>query len=170
MPSSWFQNFNGTFILLFAPVMASLWIFLSKRGLNPSTPVKFALALILVGAGFFIMEMASKVAVTGQLASPFFLTFTYLVHTIGELCLSPVGLSSYTKLAPKRYVSQLMGIWFVAASLGNLIAGLFAGGFDEENLQQMPALFNQVTLFSIGFGLLLLLFWKPVKNWMGGIS
>ena len=170
MPSSWFQNFNGTFILLFAPIMASLWIFLSARGLNPSTPVKFAIALILVGAGFFIMEMASKVAVTGQLASPLFLTFTYMVHTIGELCLSPVGLSSYTKLAPKRYVSQLMGIWFVAASLGNLIAGLFAGGFDEENLQQMPALFQQVTLFSIGFGVLLLIFWKPVKKWMGGIS
>jgi POT family proton-dependent oligopeptide transporter len=170
MPSSWFQNFNGTFILIFAPIMASLWIFLSARGLNPSTPVKFALALILVGAGFFIMEMGAKVAVTGQLASPLFLTFTYMVHTIGELCLSPVGLSSYTKLAPKRYVSQLMGIWFVAASLGNLIAGLFAGGFDEENLQQMPALFNQVTLFSVGFGVLLLIFWKPVKKWMGGIS
>jgi POT family proton-dependent oligopeptide transporter len=170
MPSSWFQNFNGTFILIFAPVMASLWIYLSAKGLNPSTPVKFAIALLLVGTGFFIMEMASKVAVTGQLASPLFLTFTYLFHTIGELCLSPVGLSSYTKLAPKRYVSQLMGIWFVAASLGNLIAGLFAGGFDEENLQQMPALFHQVTLFSIGFGLLLLIFWKPVKKWMGGIS
>lgn len=170
MPSSWFQNFNGTFILIFAPVMASLWIYLSAKGINPATPIKFAIALLLVGTGFFIMEMASKVAVTGQLASPLFLTFTYLVHTIGELCLSPVGLSSYTKLAPKRYVSQLMGIWFVAASLGNLIAGLFAGGFDEENLQQMPALFHQVTLFSIGFGLLLLLFWKPVKNWMGGIQ
>ncbi len=170
MPSSWFQNFNGTFILIFAPIMASLWIFLSTKGYNPSTPVKFAIALILVGTGFFIMEMASKVAVTGQLASPLFLTFTYMVHTIGELCLSPVGLSSYTKLAPKRYVSQLMGIWFVAASLGNLIAGLFAGGFDEENLQQMPALFQQVTLFSMGFGVLLLIFWKPVKNWMGGIQ
>ncbi len=170
MPSSWFQNFNGSFILIFAPIMASLWIFLSSKGLNPSTPVKFAIALLLVGAGFFIMEMASKVAVTGELASPLFLTFTYMVHTIGELCLSPVGLSSYTKLAPKRYVSQLMGIWFVAASLGNLIAGLFAGGFDEENLQQMPALFQQVTLFSIGFGFLLLIFWKPVKNWMGGIQ
>jgi len=170
MPSSWFQNFNGTFILIFAPVMASLWIFLSARGYNPATPVKFAIALLLVGTGFFIMEMASKVAVTGQLASPLFLTFTYMVHTIGELCLSPVGLSSYTKLAPKRYVSQLMGIWFVAASLGNLIAGLFAGGFDEENLQQMPALFQQVTLFSMGFGVLLLIFWKPVKNWMGGIQ
>lgn len=170
MPSSWFQNFNGTFILIFAPVMASLWIFLSSKGLNPSIPVKFALGLILLGVGFFVMELAAKVAVTGEMASPLFLTFTYFFHTIGELCLSPVGLSSYTKLAPKRYVSQLMGIWFVAASLGNLIAGLFAGGFDESNVQQMPALFNQVTLFAIGFGLLLLVFWKPVRNWMGGIS
>jgi len=170
MPSSWFQNFNGSFILIFAPIMASLWIFLSSKGLNPSTPVKFALALLLLGVGFFVMELAAKVAVKGELASPLFLTFTYLFHTVGELCLSPVGLSSYTKLAPKRYVSQLMGIWFVAASLGNLIAGLFAGNFDENNVQQMPALFNQVTLFSIGFGLLLLVFWKPVKNWMGGIK
>jgi POT family proton-dependent oligopeptide transporter len=170
MPSSWFQNFNGTFILMFAPILASLWIFLSARGLNPSTPVKFALGLLLLGAGFFVMEMGAKVAVTGQLASPLFLTFTYILHTIGELCLSPVGLSTYTKLAPKRYVSQLMGIWFVAASLGNLIAGLFAGGFDEENVQQMPSLFQQVTIFSIGFGLILLIFSKPVKKWMGGIS
>jgi POT family proton-dependent oligopeptide transporter len=170
MPSSWFQNFNGMFILMFAPVMASLWIYLSSKGLNPSTPVKFALALLLLGVGFFVMELAANVAVTGGLASPMFLTLTYLFHTIGELCLSPVGLSSYTKLAPKRYVSQLMGIWFVAASLGNLIAGLFAGNFDENNVLQMPALFNQVTLFSVGFGLLLLIFWKPVKKWMGGIQ
>ncbi|WP_025764301.1 peptide MFS transporter [Dyadobacter tibetensis] len=170
MPSSWFQNFNGTFILLFAPVMASLWIFLSARGLNPSTPVKFALGLLLLGGGFFIMEMAASQAVTGDLVSPLFLTFTYLFHTIGELCLSPVGLSTYTKLAPKRYVSQLMGIWFVAASLGNLIAGLFAGNFDENNVEQMPDLFNQVALFSVGFGLLLLIFYKPVKRWMGGIQ
>ena len=170
MPSSWFQNFNGSFILIFAPIMASLWIFLSSKGLNPSTPVKFALALLLLGVGFFVMELAAKDAVKGELVSPLFLTFTYLFHTVGELCLSPVGLSSYTKLAPKRYVSQLMGIWFVAASLGNLIAGLFAGNFDENNVQQMPALFNQVTLFSIGFGLLLLVFWKPVKRWMGGIQ
>jgi POT family proton-dependent oligopeptide transporter len=170
MPSSWFQNFNGTFILIFAPVMASLWIFLSSKGLNPSTPVKFALALLLLGVGFFVMELAANEAVDGDRVSPLFLTLTYLFHTIGELCLSPVGLSSYTKLAPKRYVSQLMGIWFVAASLGNLIAGLFAGNFDENNVRQMPALFNQVTLFSIGFGLLLLIFWKPVKKWMGGVQ
>ncbi len=170
MPSSWFQNFNGSFILIFAPIMASLWIFLSTKGFNPSTPVKFALGLLLLGAGFLVMELGASQAVSGELVSPLFLTFTYLLHTIGELCLSPVGLSTYTKLAPKRYLSQLMGIWFVAASLGNLIAGLFAGNFDENNVQQMPDLFNQVAMFSIGFGLLLLVLYKPVKKWMGGIQ
>lgn len=170
VPSSWFQNFQPTFVLIFAPVLASLWIWLSSRNLNPSIPVKFAFGMILLGLSFFIMVLAANIAVTGAMASPFFLTFTYFLHTIGELCLSPVGLSSYTKLAPKRYVSQLMGIWFVGAALGNLIAGLFAGNFDKENVMQMPALFNQVALISLGFGLLLLVFWKPVKRWMGGIS
>lgn len=170
IPSSWFQNLNPIFILAFAPVLASLWIKLSQRNANPSTPLKFAFALLLLGAGFLVMVWGARVAVSGELASPFFLAITYFLHTIGELCLSPVGLSTYTKLAPKRYVSQLMGIWFVAASLGNLIAGLFAGNFDEENIEQMPGLFNQVFLFAIGFGLLLLVFSKPVKKWMGGIQ
>ncbi|MCF0072069.1 peptide MFS transporter [Dyadobacter sp. CY261] len=169
VPSSWFQNFQPTFVLIFAPVLASLWISLSSRNRNPSIPVKFAMGLILLGLSFFVMVAASNIAVKGELASPFFLTFTYFLHTIGELCVSPVGLSSYTKLAPKRYVSQLMGIWFVGASLGNLIAGIFAGGFDEENILQMPALFSQVAIITTIFGLILLVFWKPIKGWMGGI-
>jgi proton-dependent oligopeptide transporter, POT family len=169
VPSSWFQNFQPTFVLIFAPVLASLWISLSSKNRNPSIPVKFAMGLILLGLSFFVMVAASNIAVKGELASPFFLTFTYFLHTIGELCVSPVGLSSYTKLAPKRYVSQLMGIWFVGASLGNLIAGIFAGGFDESNILQMPALFNQVAVITTIFGLVLLVFWKPIKGWMGGI-
>lgn len=169
VPSSWFQNFQPTFVLIFAPVLASLWISLSAKNRNPSIPVKFAMGLILLGLSFFVMVAASNIAVKGELASPFFLTFTYFLHTIGELCVSPVGLSSYTKLAPKRYVSQLMGIWFVGASLGNLIAGIFAGGFDESNILQMPALFNQVAMITTVFGLILLVFWKPIKGWMGGI-
>ncbi|OJV21122.1 MAG: MFS transporter [Dyadobacter sp. 50-39] len=170
VPSSWFQNFQPTFVLIFAPVLASLWISLSSKNRNPSIPVKFAMGLILLGLSFFVMVAASNIAVKGELASPFFLTFTYFLHTIGELCVSPVGLSSYTKLAPKRYVSQLMGIWFVGASLGNLIAGLFAGGFDESNIMQMPALFNQVAIITTIFGLILLVFWKPIRGWMGGIQ
>lgn len=170
MPSSWFQNFNPAFILTFSPVMAGLWIFLANRNISFPAPAKLATGLLLLGLGYLIMVVASKIAVTGQLTSPVFLTFTYLFHTLGELCLSPVGLSAFTKLSPKRYVSQLMGIWFVGASLGNLIAGLFAGGFDEENVQQMPAMFQNVAYFSLGFGILMLLFAKPLKKWMGGIQ
>lgn len=170
MPSSWFQNFNPAFILIFSPVLASLWIFLGNRNQNPPPHLKFAVALLLLGLGYLVMVVASKIAITGQVTSPIFLTFTYLFHTLGELCLSPVGLSSFTKLAPKRYLSQLMGIWFVGTSLGNLIAGLFAGGFDEENVQQMPELFMSVVYFSFGFALLILLFYKPLKSWLGGIK
>jgi proton-dependent oligopeptide transporter, POT family len=85
------------------------------------------------------------------------------------LCISPVGLSSYTKLSPKKYYSQMMGLWFVGASLGNLIAGLFAGNFDESNIQQMPDLFLQVCYIGVISGLLMIVFYKPIKNWMGGI-
>ncbi|ODS83837.1 MAG: amino acid transporter [Cytophagaceae bacterium SCN 52-12] len=169
-PSSWFQNFNPLFIVTLAPVVAALWIFLAQRNINPPIPVKFAIGLLLLASGFFIMRFAAEEALSGQLVSPAFLAVTYLLHTIGELCLSPVGLSSFTKLAPKRYVSQLMGIWFVAASLGNLISGLFASNFDEENVAQMPHLFNQVFLVTGGLALLLLVFYKPIKKWMGGIE
>ncbi|GAB3890619.1 peptide MFS transporter [Larkinella knui] len=170
MPSSWFQNFNPAFILIFSPILAALWIYLGNRNRNPAPHLKFAVALFLLGLGYLVMVVASKIALTGQLTSPIFLTFTYLFHTLGELCLSPVGLSSFTKLAPKRYLSQLMGIWFVGTSLGNLIAGLFAGGFDESNVQQMPQLFMSVVYFSFGFALLILIFSRPLKRWLGGIQ
>jgi POT family proton-dependent oligopeptide transporter len=170
MPSSWFQFFNAVFIVLLAPVVSAIWGYLDKKDMNPSIPVKFGIGVLLMGLGFWIMVQGANVAVTGAKASFWFLSLTYVIHTIGELCLSPVGLSAYTKLAPKRFVSQMMGIWFVAASLGNLISGLFAGNFNEENLQQMPSLFNQVFLFGTISGIVLLALWKPLKIWMGGIK
>ncbi len=170
MPSSWFQFFNALFIVTFAPIVNAIWAYLDKKGMNPSIPFKFGLGVLLMGIGFYIMEMGANVAITGVKASFWFLSFTYVIHTIGELCLSPVGLSAFTKLAPRQYVSQFMGIWFVAASLGNLIAGLFAGNFDESNLQAMPSLFHQVFLFGTISGLVLLVFYKPIEKWMGGIK
>ena len=170
MPSSWFQNLNPAFILLFSPVLAILWVFLANRKISYPVPAKMATALLLVGVAYLVMVIAAKLALTGERTSPLYLTFTYLFFTLGELFLSPVGLSSFSKLAPKRYTSQLMGLWFIGSSLGNLIAGLFAGGFDEKNMQQMPELFQSVAYFSLGFGLLLLLFVKPLKKWMGGIQ
>lgn len=174
IPAGWFQNFNSTYILIFAAPMASLWIYLAKRNLNPSTPIKFGVGILLMGLGFLIMVLGANAVVASlpQTAkvSGGFLIFTYMFHTIGELCVSPVGLSVYTKLAPRQYLSQLMGIWFVAASFGNLIAGLFAGGFDEDNVRQMPYLFMNVVWFALVTGTLFIILAKPIKKWMGGIE
>ncbi|RDB07371.1 peptide MFS transporter [Runella aurantiaca] len=170
MPSSWFQNFNPFYILVFAPVLGGLWVLLEKKKLNPPLLVKFAIGLFLLGLGYYIMVWGAKIALTGVKASALVLISTYLFHTLGELCLSPVGLSAYTKLAPKKYLSQLMGIWFVAAALGNLFAGLFAGGFDEENVQQMPEMFMSIVWFCLAVGSVTLILQRPLKDWMGGIK
>ncbi|GAB3992754.1 peptide MFS transporter [Spirosoma daeguense] len=170
IPSSWFQNLNPAFILIFSPVLAALWLFLDNRKISFPVPAKFAVSLLLLGVAYVVMVFAAEVALTGVRTSPMYLSATYLFFTLAELFLSPVGLSAFSKLSPKRYTSQLMGLWFIGSSLGNLIAGLFAGGFDEKNVQQMPELFQSVAYFSLGFGVLLLLFVKPLKRWMGGID
>ena len=169
MPASWFQNANSVFILIFSAPFAALWIWLNKRNLNPNVPVKFGLGLIQLGLGFFVMYLAAQRVLDGSLAGMGWLTFTYLLHSLGELCISPVGLSSYTKLAPKKYYSQMMGLWFVGASLGNLIAGLFAGNFNEENIDAMPGLFMQFCVYGLIAGLLMIIFQKQIKKWMVGI-
>ena len=187
IPASWYQSLNPFFIVTLAPVFAWVWVSLSKKLLEPSMPAKFAIGLILLGLGFMIMVFAAKIAVAGGSAAPFWLILTYLLHTMGELCLSPVGLSSVTKLAPRRYTSQMMGIWFVATSLGNLMAGLIAGDFsldDEEakpgfllgwvmrtsGMDVMPSLFLQIVIVAIASGALLLIFTKPIKKLMCGVK
>jgi proton-dependent oligopeptide transporter, POT family len=170
LPASWFQNANSFYILVFSAPFAALWVWLNKKNLNPNVPVKFGLGLIQLGLGFLIMYFAAERVLDGTLAGMGWLTFTYLLHSLGELCISPVGLSSYTKLAPKKYYSQMMGLWFVGASLGNLIAGLFAGNFDEGNVDAMPGLFMQFCLYGVGAGLIMILFQKQIKSWMGGIK
>ncbi len=170
LPSSWFQNLNPAFILSLSPVLAGLWLFLANRNISYAAPAKMATSLLLLGLAYAVMVVAANVALTGTRTSPLYLTLTYLFFTLGELFVSPVGLSAVSKLAPKRYASQLMGIWFIGSSLGNLIAGLFAGGFDEKNVAQMPALFQSVAVFSVGAGLVLLVFSRPLKRWMGGMA
>lgn len=170
LPASWLQNANSMFILIFSAPMGALWIYLNRKNLNPSVPIKFGLGLLQMGLGFFIMYLAAQRVLDGSMAGLGWLFFTYMFHTLGELCISPVGLSSYTKLAPKKYYSQLMGLWFVGAALGNLIAGLFAGNFDENNVAAMPDLFHQVFLIGIVSGLILMVLYRPIKKWMGGIE
>jgi POT family proton-dependent oligopeptide transporter len=168
--STWFQSLNSAFIIIFAPLFSWMWIWLAKRNLNPSTPFKFGIGLVLLALGFLTMVGASVIVASGDKALPTWLLFTYLFHTLGELALSPVGLSATTKLAPKRFVGQMMGIWFLATSLGNLIAGQIAGDFDANNLQAFPSQYWQIVLTTGGTGIILLLFSRPIKKLMGGID
>jgi proton-dependent oligopeptide transporter, POT family len=169
-PAGWFQVFNPVFIIALAPVVAMVWVALARRGQNPSLPAKFALGLILLGGGFLVMVLASRLALDGDRVWPTWLITTYLLHSLGELCLSPVGLSSVTKLSPPRLVGQMMGLWFLATSLGNLIAGLIAGEVSGAAEAQMPARFLQIVLTTCGTGLLLLIFTRPIKKLMAGVE
>jgi POT family proton-dependent oligopeptide transporter len=170
IPAGWFQSINAFFVFTLAPVMAGLWVWLAQRGLNPPTPAKFGIGLLLLGAGFLVMIGASDVVLNGEQVLPTWLVTTYLLHTIGELALSPVGLSATTKLAPHRYTGQMMGVWFLGTALGNLLSGLVAGGFSDENLGDFPALFLQVALVCGGAGLLMIVFTKPIRRLMGNVE
>lgn len=170
IPAGWFQSLNPTFIIILAPVYSALWVALARRHMDPSTPAKFALGLIILALGFAIMFGAAKLVVTGDKVLPSWLIFTYLFHTMGELALSPVGLSAMTKLAPKRYVGQMMGVFFLGASLGNVLAGLIAGEFRADAINEMPALYAQIVLTTAGCGLLLALFTKPIRKLMSGVE
>jgi POT family proton-dependent oligopeptide transporter len=170
IPTSWFQSLNSIFIILFAPFFAWAWVALAKRNLNPSAPAKFALGVMLMGSGFVVMASAAAVVASGSKVLPYWLILTYLLHTFGELCLSPVGLSYYTKLTPKRFVGQMMGMWFLAMSLGNLVAGLIAGEFDANNVAAMPGQYMHIVYFSVGLGAVLLILSRPVKKLMGDVQ
>jgi POT family proton-dependent oligopeptide transporter len=165
-PSSWFQSMNSLFIWAFAPVFAWVWIALGRRGKEPSTPVKFSLGLVLVGAGFAVLIVAARLAEGGVQVSPMWLTVVYLLHTFGELCLSPVGLSAMTKLAPARIAGLMMGVWFLATAVGNFIAGRLAGFYESMPL---PALFTNIALIGILAGLVLLPLSPPIKRLMGEV-
>tara|TARA_B100000953_G_scaffold92270_2_gene75235 strand:+ start:1152 stop:2660 length:1509 start_codon:yes stop_codon:yes gene_type:complete len=168
--SVWFQSLNSIFIILFAPIFAYFWIFLARKNLNPSTPAKFGFGLIFLAIGFFIMMLASQIVATGEKVMPYWLVMTYLFHTFGELTLSPVGLSATTKLAPKRFAGQMMGMWFVASALGNLIAGQIAGDFNPINIDSFPSQYATIVLTSVGAGIILLIFSKPLKQLMAGVD
>lgn len=170
VPASFFQSLNAAFIFIFAPFFAWLWVDLARRNLNPSAPAKFALGVILMGSGFLVMTAASIVVARGLKVLPYWLIFTYLLHTFGELCLSPVGLSYFTKLAPKRFVGQMMGMWFLAMSLGNLVASLIAGEFDANDVTAMPGQYLHIVYFSVGLGAVLLVLSRPVKKLMGDVE
>jgi POT family proton-dependent oligopeptide transporter len=169
IPTAWFQSLNPAFIILLAPFYSMLWVALARRQLDPSAPLKFAFGLMILGAGFAVMIGASQLVAGGDQVLPNWLFFTYLLHTMGELALSPVGLSSVSRLAPRRFVGQMMGVWFLANSLGYIIAGLIAGEFNADAVEEMPALYLQIVVTTVGSGLLLALIARPLKRMMGGV-
>lgn len=179
-PADWFQSVNALFILIFAPIFATLWVKLGKRGKEPSTPVKMALGLILLGTGFLFMMGGAYLSDKGNPAnivrvSAFWLIAAYLMHTLGELCLSPVGLSMVSKLAPAKFAALLMGTWYLANMTANKVAGLMAGfTHDIEQGKVFKLIGGQADFYLIFFvapvsaGLVLLAISPFIKRLMGG--
>ena len=169
IPATWFQSVNSLFIIIMAPVFALIWSGLAKGGLNLSSPSKFAIGLFATGAAFLLMWIASNIIVGSGgtvKVSPWWLVSSYFLQTVGELSISPVGLSSMTKLSPRRYVGQMMGVWFLATALGNLIAGLVGGSVNPENLAETPKLFMLTTSSLVVAGVVLALLIVPIRNMM----
>jgi proton-dependent oligopeptide transporter, POT family len=150
-PASWLQSVNAILIIIFAPIIGWIWLVLGKR--QPSDAVKFSIGLLFAGLGFVVVAYAASLTVGGKV-SPLWLCLVYLCHTLGELCLSPVGLSSMTKLAPARMVSLMLGVWFLSISMGNYVAGRIAGEF-EPNAEVLTGIFSTVAIILLAGAVLL---------------
>ncbi len=172
VPASVFQSINSLFIILLAPLFAGLWVLLGRRGLEPSTPAKFGLALVQVGLGFLALVTGAHWAGVDNLTPALFIFLLYLFHTTGELCLSPVGLSAMSKLALPRMLGLMMGVWFLATAAGDFIAGLIAAsigarseGVADPNLVTL-SVYQSVGWWGIGIGVVVLLLAPFVKRLM----
>jgi len=169
IPATWFQSVNSLFIIIMAPVFAFIWSALAKGGLDLSSPSKFSIGLFATGAAFLLMWVASNIIVGSGgtvKVSPWWLVSSYFLQTVGELSISPVGLSWMTKLSPRRYVGQMMGVWFLATAVGNLIAGRVGGSVNPENLADTPKLFMLTTTSLVVAAVVLALLIVPVRNMM----
>ena len=173
VPTTWFQSLNALFIFTLAPLFSIIWQKLAKTKYNPNGPQKFALGLILLGLGFIPMVIgAANVGGTSiQKASMLFLVLAYLLHTMGELSLSPVGLSYVNKLSPKRLLGVMFGIWFFASAMGNKLAGSFSGYMEEIALTSTMSDFFMILVYiPVGGGIILFLLSFPLKKLMNGIN
>lgn len=170
VPILWLQSVNSLFVITLAPVFAALWVAMARRGRELSSPAKFAFGLFFAGLGFWLMVAAANAVIAGgegARVSMWWLTGSYLLQTMGELALSPVGLSSMTKLSPRRFVGQMMGVWFMATALGNLIAGLVGGHVDPNTLTEMPQLFQRTAMSLFIATAVLGLMVVPIRRMMG---
>jgi POT family proton-dependent oligopeptide transporter len=177
------QQFNPFFIVLFAPVLSWLWTGLAKRGLEPSIPIKFALALMGVGAGFLLLVFGSNFAGAGNnfQVGLWWLAGLYLIHSLAELCISPVGLSMITKLSIARVVGLMMGVWFLSISVAQYFAGIVAQFASVEtvggqvtnlkvSLDTYTGTFTTIAWIAIAAGVALFLLSWPLKKWMHGVK
>ena len=181
VPASMFQSLNAGFIFTIAPLFAMLWTGLAKRNMEPSTPIKFSIGIILVGLGFLALVYGMRSS-EGLQTGVFWIILIYLLHTLGELCLSPVGLSSVTKLSPQRIVGFMMGMWFFASAAGNYVAGLIARAtasdssgvsndvFDLTQKQSFMDVYTDVGLMAIGCGIFLAILTPILKKLMHGAN
>ena len=170
VPASLFQSINPIFIILLAPVFAAVWQLLGKRRLEPSAPAKFAFALMLVGLGFLVFVLGAN-SVGPDIKTPVLFVFlVYFLHTAGELCLSPVGLSAMNRLAPSYLASLIMGAWFYMTAVGNFVAAKIgeATGGEGGTMSQSGTLeiYNTIGWVSIAVGVVVLLISPIVKRWM----
>ena len=161
-PSSYFQSLQPFFIISFAPVFAWLWVRLGTR--EPSSPAKFGVGLLFVGSGFALLVVAAGLSANGVKVAPYWLVVTYLLHTFGELSLSPVGMSATTKLAPARVAGLMMGVWYLAISVGNFIGGRLSSLYGSMPL---PNLFGAIAAVGIAAGFVMLALTPPIKRLMG---
>jgi POT family proton-dependent oligopeptide transporter len=167
MPASFLQSVNPVFIIIFAPIFGSLWVWLDRKKMNPNLPLKAGLGLVFLSVGFFVIAWGAANSTDGALVSPAWLIVTYFLHTSGELFISPIGLSAITKLSPEKRVGQMMGIWFVGAAMGNLFAGLMAGTLDPDN---PAALFSNVAMMVGAVGIVGVLASPVVKKMTRGVT
>ncbi|MCR6582800.1 peptide MFS transporter [Campylobacter insulaenigrae] len=165
IPTVWFQSINALFIIAFAPIVAFVWTILAKMKFEISSISKFTLGLIGAALGFFVMVLASKSVISSNdLASPLWLVLSFFFLTLGELCLSPVGLSLMTKIAPNLIKAQVMGLWFVSLSLGNIIAGLIGGEASKDNANALVDLFSQCIWILLAMAFILFIFKNKINK------
>ncbi|MEM8986364.1 MAG: oligopeptide:H+ symporter [Pseudomonadota bacterium] len=179
VPSPVFQSLNALYIVIFAPILAWLWITLAKRNLNPSSPVKFAIGNFLAGLGFLALVGGMQASGTDGLTAVYFVFLIYWIHTMGELLVSPVGLSAVTKLAPARVVGMAMGAWFLFSGLSNYLAGIIARTTGAETIGGQltdiaaakagyAAVYTNVAYIAMAISVVMLLLAPVVKRWMHG--
>ena len=165
IPTTWFQNINPIAIVTLAPLFSILWLRLERRKLNPRTPVKFALAMFVGACAFYIMTLASRAAGGGDLVSPMWLVVVYVLLTMGELMLSPIGLSMVTKLSPAKLVSIMMGVWMASFALGNYLAATLERILNQYDFELYPF----ITYLMLGSGVCILLLSPILNRFMKGI-